>query len=66
MANPISCPTCGNHEMHPRKHQLLIRAYKVYSNGQDWSQCLVCSGYYDKDTLNETPNSHDEKKGWFA
>jgi len=55
------CPTCGASENHPyRTDRVLIRGFKV----DDWSQCLVCSGYYDSD-LNETPENHDPDKGWF-
>jgi hypothetical protein len=56
----LKCPTCGNGEMHPDGDKLLIRGFKV----DNWSQCLVCAGYYDKD-LNETPENFDKSKGWF-
>lgn len=56
----LTCPKCGAHEMHPDGGKLLIRAYKV----DNYSQCLVCAGYYDKD-LNETPDNFDRTKGWF-
>jgi uncharacterized C2H2 Zn-finger protein len=63
----LRCPKCGAVEMHPSPpDRLTIRAYKVYdADGTAWSQCLVCSGYYDSEG-NETPNGHDSKKGWFA
>ena len=61
----VKCPTCGCGEMHPTlKDRVLIRGFKVYSQGHWWSQCLVCSGYYDS-ALNETPSNWDRKKGWF-
>jgi len=60
------CPTCGASEEHPyRTDAVLIRGFKVTDEkGNCWSQCLVCSGYYDTD-LNETPDNHDPEKGWF-
>jgi hypothetical protein len=63
----LQCPTCGNGEMHPRLPYILIRGYKVTdANGNDWSQCLVCAGHYDKQTLEITLETFDEKKGWFC
>ena len=62
--NVLKCPTCGASEMHPREYKVLIRGYKVHANGHWWSQCLVCSGYYDV-SLNETPDKHNPNKGWF-
>lgn len=61
----LSCPKCGNGEMHPSKDVLLIRGYKVFDEGSWWSQCLVCAGYYDKD-LNYDQTKGDSNKGWFA
>jgi hypothetical protein len=56
------CPTCGASEDHPhRTDRVLIRGFKV----DEWSQCLVCSGYYDSD-LNEQQHKHDPDKGWFC
>jgi hypothetical protein len=61
----VVCPNCGVSEMHPDSDKLLIRGFKVCdSEGYWWSQCLVCSGYYDSE-LNETPNNWDRDKGWF-
>lgn len=60
----IQCPNCGAYEMHPTEDKLLIRAYKITTRRGHGSQCLVCSGYYDKD-LNETPENHEAGKGWF-
>jgi hypothetical protein len=69
----LRCPTCGCGETHPATKMLLIRGYKVQSNGHWWSQCLVCCGYYDKD-LNVVPNAEAlyrgnvdnmAEKGWF-
>ena len=65
----LICPTCGAPEVNPNKDRgengyILIRGYKVH-DGVKWrSQCLVCSGCYDKD-WNLTPENHDPKKGWF-
>jgi hypothetical protein len=56
----LRCPCCNNPEMHPSGKQVLIRAYKV----DNWSQCLVCSGYYDQNLV-ETKNGHNPEKGWF-
>lgn len=61
----LKCPTCGNGEMHPTEHKLLIRAFKVTDARGHWSQCLVCAGYYDS-ALAETPASFDKAKGWFV
>lgn len=61
----MHCPTCGNGEKHPTMDgKVLIRGNKFYDRGNAWSQCLVCSGYYDH-KLKETPKNHDENKGWF-
>ena len=61
----VVCPNCGAEEMHPDGDKLLIRGFKVCdSKGYWWSQCLVCSGYYDSE-LNITPDNWDENKGWF-
>ena len=56
----LQCPKCGALEMHPDGDKVLIRGYKV----DNWSQCLVCSGYYDAD-LNVTAANHQPEKGWF-
>jgi hypothetical protein len=69
----LRCPTCGCGEIHPATKMLLIRGFKIHSNGHWWSQCLVCCGYYDQD-LNLTPNAETNyrnnidgmaNKGWF-
>ena len=62
----IICPSCKSGEMHPtRNGKILIRVWKVQDEEQKWwSQCLVCSGFYDEN-LNETPDKHDPEKGWF-
>ena len=67
----LQCPRCGVGETHPEdahkellERRLTIRGFKI-DMGKGWeSQCLVCSGYYDKD-LKETPQKHDGNKGWF-
>lgn len=60
------CPICGAEEDHPTdKDKILVRGYKITDKeGNIWSQCLVCSGGYDKD-LNWNEKSHDPEKGWF-
>lgn len=47
--NCLICPNCGAHEVRERTESgrtktINIRAYKV----ANWSQCLVCAGYYDE------------------
>jgi hypothetical protein len=64
----ICCPQCGCSEMHPDGDKVLIRAYKVYSANQWWSECLVCSGEYDEDSLKWLGISDvidDEDRFWF-
>lgn len=67
----LQCPTCGAGELHPAdadkpigEKRWLLRPFKVGDEHGWWSQCLVCSGFYDKD-LNEQPEKHDASKGWF-
>lgn len=61
----LRCPGCGNGEMHPHRRALIIRGYKVIdAKGVAWSQCLRCSGYYDK-YLKEYPHNHRPHLGWF-
>lgn len=68
-----TCPHCGNGETHPNdtdkpifERRLLIRGFKVCDDkGYWWSQCLVCAGYYNPATLEETPELFDRAKGWF-
>ena len=56
------CPKCGASEEHPEDDdKVLIRGYKV----DNYSQCLVCSGYYNSETLQPAPEKHDPNKGWF-
>lgn len=60
------CPKCGATEDHPHdRTKILIRACKLFDDKGAWSQCLVCSGFYDKD-LSETPENHNPEKGWFV
>ncbi len=54
----LTCPRCNAPEMHPNEDLLLIRAYKVESDGHWWSECLVCAsadgtatGGYDRDLV---------------
>jgi hypothetical protein len=72
----IQCPHCGAQETHPTlKYEcaghtmsaVLIRGFKVLITPErGWeSQCLVCSGYYDKN-LNVTEENHNPEKGWFS
>ena len=62
----LKCPMCGAEEMHPDGDKILIRGFKVQlRDGHWWSQCLVCSGYYDLFTLEVTKENHDGEKGWF-
>lgn len=55
------CPVCNAPEVNPETGKLFVRAFKV----DNASQCLVCSGFYDAETLKETPENHDPNKGWF-
>ena len=64
-SDSCKCPVCGAEEMHPNGHQLLIRGFKVFDTDGARSQCLVCSGGYNKD-LEWTQSSHDTSKGWFC
>ena len=62
----MQCPQCGALEDHPtRDDAILIRGCKVHDKHGVWSQCLVCSGYYDED-LKEQPTKHRNNKGWFV
>ncbi len=45
MIDDLNCPKCNSPESHPTKDMLLVRGYKV----DNWSECLVCGGWYDKD-----------------
>ena len=62
----VKCPQCGAQEMHPDGKHVLIRAYKVSDARGWWSECLVCSGHYDKE-LNIIDGPHDKSKSyWFC
>ena len=69
----LQCPVHHVPEVNPETGRLFIRGYKVY-DGSWWSQCLICSGFYelqdvigyhDKQVVIETPEKHDVTKGWF-
>ena len=61
----VKCPKCGAEEMHPDGQHVLFRGFKVCdAKGHWWSQCLICSGCYDKDLVAHQEN-HDPNKGWF-
>lgn len=64
----LRCPKCGAIELHPWiKDSLTIRGFKVTDEeGRAWSQCLVCAKYYDKKTLELTPEKYEPSKGWFT
>ena len=71
VVDDLTCPTCGATERHPtRENSVLIRGLKVFDDdGTAWSQCLVCSGYYDENLIPHPNNGkgfHDEDKGWFS
>jgi len=58
-------------EVNPRTGKLFIRGYKVTDEHGDWSQCLVCSGFYQTVDARlgeyvETPHLHNKEKGWFC
>jgi hypothetical protein len=60
----LTCPKCGAPESNPVDNgaTILIRGYKV----DDWSQCLVCAGYYNPADLSDYDDTRgDGKKGWF-
>lgn len=61
----LSCPNCGALESHPDENTIQIRAYKVHDEGVWWSQCLVCSGGYDKPNGIFTQANHNVDAGWF-
>lgn len=68
----VTCPNCGAGETHPAdahlpsyEQRLLIRGYKVCDEkGHWWSQCLVCSGYYDEN-LEPNQEAWKREEGWF-
>jgi hypothetical protein len=61
----VQCPKCGAQEVHPDGKHLLIRAFKVSDEYGDYSQCLVCAGYYTK-ALVYDESAGDPEKGWFC
>ena len=66
ICDSITCPTCGAEEEHPTNDsEVQIRGNKVHDKGKWWSQCLVCSGGYNKVGGVFTEEKHDPKKGWF-
>ena len=64
LTDSLQCPTCGAKEEHKDGNTIQIRAYKVHDEGKWWSQCLVCSGGYDKPDGTFTEVNHTDK-GWF-
>jgi len=60
----MTCPNCGNQELHPTENAILIRALKVFDEFGAWSQCLVCSGGYDENLVWHE-NRHNPNAGWF-
>jgi hypothetical protein len=66
----LQCPRCKLPEVNPLTGKLFLRAFKVSDNHGDWSQCLVCSGYYARPMIIggsfiETPQNHVPELGWF-
>jgi len=62
----IICPVCGVTEEHPTEEGVIqIRGNKIHDEGVWWSQCLVCSGGYDKPNGIFTEANHNDNKGWF-
>ena len=63
----IVCPVCGAAENHPTDYCCIqLRVYKVFDQGSWWSQCLICSGGYDKPGGVFDESKHDPEKGWFT
>jgi predicted dithiol-disulfide oxidoreductase (DUF899 family) len=63
----VTCPRCGAEEMHENGEELLqVRGYKVMIGNTWHSQCLVCSGGYDRINGEFNENRHDGNAGWFA
>ncbi len=63
----LQCPTCGATEAHPTDSSTIqIRAYKVCIDETWYSQCLVCSGGYDKVGGTCEEARHNPDKGWFT
>lgn len=73
--NDLTCPNCGITEtVADYPDVIFIRGFKVHDRGHWWSQCLVCSGgwqkadvigYHDKQVWEWDQEKHDPKKGWF-
>lgn len=63
----LQCPVHHVPEVNPDTDKLFIRAYKVTDGGHIWSQCLICSGFYQiqDGAVVETPHNHNPNKGWF-
>lgn len=68
----VRCPRCGAGEIHPAdinkpvlERRVLIRGFKVSDeHGRWWSECLVCSNFYDENlNVAESPTKKD---GWFC
>lgn len=68
-----TCPKCGATEIHPDTvalpiwdQRLQVRGFKFCdSDGHWWSQCLVCSGAYDRPGGTYDPAGHKTDAGWF-
>ena len=68
-----TCTRCGATEIHPDdsekplfERRLQVRGFKFAdAQGYWWSQCLVCSGAYDRPGGTYTPENHDPNAGWF-
>lgn len=65
VVSEIQCPICGAKEQHADKKHIQIRAMKYCDKGKWYSQCLVCSGGYDKPDGMFTEKNHQADKGWF-
>jgi hypothetical protein len=61
----LTCPVCGAKEVHSNGTHVHIRGFKVHDQNHWWSQCLVCSGGYDRINGAYTHANHDGNKGWF-
>jgi hypothetical protein len=61
----ITCPDCGAKETHKEGGQQ-IRVHQAHQKGYGWfSQCLVCSGGYDRPNGTFSLDTHNSKLGWF-
>ncbi len=64
----VVCPVCKAEEKHPTNQgEVQIRGFKVQCTltGRWKSQCLVCSGGYDKVGGTFYEANHNPIKGWF-